>query len=457
MGIKGKRPTGEIIPRTYGVMLSMPGRDNLFVSPMPYALAQIQLERTNEIRTRLKRWASSQGRPFQEVEDQFTEGVGGEHERDLLLNHTRRPEQFAIKPAIKGVRHYGPVFTGEVISRTYDSAADEKEYHAVSLRHPPTRRDINVGFPRGECDCGDSKWNGYKRKEVTSVCAHLAALEIALATDAGGRTSAEDNMTGLSPKQRAMTLRGGDAIPHPHLPFTFNSFKPVSKMNAPELKRHDALTRMIMGYFTEGKRFYELNTEALSRPEVFSPELLNAIKGLEDRARFVVLRQDERSIRSESESQDRLYGATTHALEQIDSFLGTKNFVPVGYTREFVGTPWETVARRYVESGSRGATLVYSVCTKEGLPPVIVRRNLDHKSGNLLDSSDPMPEVHPFARINRQYASRDDTTRRNSQTQVVLPTAQRSITIAANLAEHYKSIQKRHPSSQSSSLLSSTM
>lgn len=453
MNSKGKRSTGEIIPRTYGLILSMPDRDNLFVSPMSYALAQIKLERPSEIRARLNDWARRRSLPAGETERIFKEAVG--QNKEVLLNHMRSPFNPA-KPAIKDVRHRGEVFTGRVVSGTYDASKGEVEYHNVSLRHPSASRDVNVGFSRGECDCGDARYNGYKKKAVTAVCSHMAALEVALSTDVQNRVSKAESITDLLPRDRTMAS-GRSALPHPQLPFRFNVFD--RRMNDQDRRRYDILTDMVMDYFMGEKGFYEINGEALSHPEILSPELLKALNGPRDRARFAVLRHDEKSVSPKSESQDRIYGAITHALEQIKSHMAERGFFPAGYTREFLGTPWEMVATRYIQPRSEGASLVYSVGTSEDIPPVIVRRHLGHKSGNLFDLTSEVDHLHPFARIGIPYESRDDSTRRMGQTQVFTPLLKErsSLKIADNLVQRYNGLMVRYRSDQSSSLFKSTI
>lgn len=454
MPTKEKRHTGEIIPRTYGLIISMPDRDNLFVSPMSYALAQIKLERPSEVRARLNDWAKRNHLPEGETERIFKEAVG--QNKEVLLNYMRNPFN-PLKPTIRNVRHRGEVFTGEVVSGTYDPDTGEVKYHDVSLRHPSASRDINLGFSRGECDCGDARYNGYKKRTVTAVCSHMAALEIALSTDGQTRVSKADSMAGLLPRDRTMTS-GRSNLPNPRLPFAFNIFD--RRMNNQDRRRYEILTDMVMDYFIGERGFYEITGMALSHPEIFSSELLKALNSHKDRARFAVLRQDEKSVSPESESKDRMYAAITHALEQIKEYMASRNFFPAGYTREFVGTPWEMVATRYIQPRSEGAALAYSVGTSKDMPPVIVRRHLGHKSGNLFDLTSEVDHIHPFARIEIPYESRDDTTRRMGQTQVFTPISRAkgsSINIADNLVQRYKGLMARYSPHQSSSLFSSTM
>ncbi len=445
-----RRATGEILPRTYGIMLEMPGNHNLFVTPMAFALAQIQLERPREIRARISDWAKRNDKNKAEIEEKFRRSAGNEHERDAFLNHSRQPNTNG-KLALKEVRHLGAAFKADVKSRTHkEGSQDNVDYYHVALHHPLANRDITIGFPYGECGCEDSRWNSYKKKSVTAECVHMAALEIALATDVASRAASDKNITGLTPEARKIYLDRTSTLAHPSLPFTFNFFKPLADCSESQGAQHRMLTDMIMNHFVRKKGHYELNGEALSHIELFSPVLLKALAHPLDRARFAVLKQDKRTITPKSPAEDRLYGSITEALDKIDARFQTElGFVPVGYVREFVGTPWEVVATRYVEKYRRGGTgLVYSVCAREDVPPVIVCRNLEHKTGNLLDSKDPQPCVHPFARLGKTFPSRDDATRRMSPTRVILPTARgedKGIKVSANLADFYRRIVAEYP------------
>ena len=447
-----RRATGEILPRTYGLMLQMPGNHNLFVTPMAFALAQIQLERPGEIRARIRDWVRRNGENVAETEERLKKGIGNEREREAFLNHSRQPKS-DDRLALKGVRHLGAAFKGDVKSRSYGTDDPDKvDYHHVALHHPSANREIAIGFSYGECGCEDSRWNSYKKKSVTAECVHMAALEIALATDVASRAPSDKNITGLTPEARKIYLSRTSTLAHPSLPFTFNFFRSPSDCNALQLAQHRMLTDMFMTHFVKRKGHYELNCKALMHETLFSPALLKALAHPLDWAQFAVLRQDERTSAPESPAEDRLYGSITEALDKIDArFQKELGFVPVGNVRELVGTPWETVAIRYLEKRGHGGTgLVYSVCTREGIPPIIVCRNLEHKTGDLLDSKDPQPRVHPFARLGKPFFSRDDATRRMSLTRIILPTERgegKGINVSAGLADVYRRLVAEYPAS----------
>lgn len=430
----GRRATGGILPRNYGLMLDMPGREALFVSPLTYMIAQIALETPAEIRTRLSDWARRHSTSLEEAVNELREGVEKKEGSKDLLNYSRRTATRSSDLILKRMRHYGGTFTAEVKSRSGEG------YRAISLPEPRFRRDVTIGYPGASCECPDHIYGETKNTRAAQVCAHLAIPEVALALDEHIGLSREANMTGLAPSERRMNA------PSPALPFTLNTLKDPSKMTDHERAIWQQATDLIMAYFVEGRSQYELNGKALGNPALYSAALVAAIKDNRDRAEFKVIRHAEetRARSSLTSEQDRRYAATTTLVENIARFLTeTWRYVAAGYCREFVGTPWETVARRF-ESGGKGP--VYSVVVSDEHPPLIVSRMLGEKARDWHTSYDPVQRDSIAGKIGVRYSMNDDVTRRTSIVEIKLPDDQlirAGVHIPGNLKAEYDSLRAR--------------
>lgn len=430
----GRRATGGIIPRNYGLMLDMPGREALFVSPLTYMIAQIALETSGEIRTRLTDWAQRHSTSLDDAVNELRGGVEKKEGTKDLLNYARRSAKRANDLILRRVKHYGGTFTAEVKSRSGEG------YRTVTLREPLMRRDVAIGYPGSSCECPDHIYGDTKSRTAAQVCAHLAIPEVALALDERMSLSREANITGLAPRERQMRA------PFPTLPFTLNTLKDPRKMTDHERAIWQQTTDAIMDYFVEGKSQYELNGDALENPALYSSALVAAIKDNRDRAEFKVIRQTEetRARSSLTNEQDRRYGAVTTLLGNISRFLTEKwGYAPAGYCREFVGTPWQTVARRFEPLG-RGP--VYSVVVSDEHPPLIISRTLGEKAGNWHESYDPVQRDTLAEKIGISYSMNDDVTRRQGTVTIKLPDKQLQearVQIPANLQDEYTSLRNK--------------
>lgn len=407
-----KRKTGKILPRNYGLRLSMPREaGDVFVAPTAYALAQVMLETPQEIKTRIQDWVQFRGEGNRrKIEGELRDAVMQKEGSLNVLNLSRRvsEHQDPEKLILTNMKHHGAVFTGSVRSK-------EEGKYAFSLREPPKFRAINISYPGSRVETLDSLYNEGKGRDIVVIGAHQAIPEIALYLDAHSRISQRSNITGLLPSEREMNSK------LPELPFTFNFFKTPDKMNKGELEKYRTVTEILLDYYIEGKSQYELNKKALQNPRILSPELVKSINYHTDPAQFKVLRQREEEISKSklTSDEDRRYAATTNMIKKIGAYLErNRQCYPAGYSREFIGTPWETVARRF-ESKGRGP--VYSLVTSDEHPPLIVARLLGEKSLMWSKSYDPVQKGHVSEKIGLKYSQLDDVTRRDSQVQLILP------------------------------------
>jgi hypothetical protein len=423
MAKRNLKPTGEILPRDYGLMLEMPGWERVFVSPMKYALAQLLLWNPQEIQGWLSDWAAVNETSYEEAEQSLSKGISKKRDQGII-DFSRSQ---TTKPSILKAKKYGNKIQADVKSKT-------RGHYFVTIPEFNSTRDINIAFPGATCHCLDRKWGDLNGKKLTPNCVHISALEIALAEDTRTRESVERNITALPPADR-------ESWQEATLPFTFNFFKPDNRYFEGDIEVHRALFDMIMQHYAQGKSHFEVSSEALKNPRIYSPPLAKAIMNPNDRAKFAVFRGKEKETIHDTPE----LSSTRSALAKLDTYLSEQwQYVQSGYSREFVGTPWEVISRRFVPRGPKVQSPVYSVCTQEGMPPLIVRHQLKHKARKWVNSSDPMPEVPPFARINQPYESIEDATRRNSTTTVILPfsveNGRKGIPISQNLRQLYESL-----------------
>jgi hypothetical protein len=432
----GKRKTGEILPRNYGIRLSMPrGVSDVFISPASYVLAQIMLETPTEIKARVREWARRKGHNAEEAINELGEAVRKREGSKNLLNLSRRTATRQLTDmAIEEMKHEGRIFRGDVRSK-------EKGSYMFCLQEPPRSRDVDIGWPGSRVENVEGIISEGKLKDATYVGVHMAIPEIALATDHGSGLAQSENMTGLFPAQRRM--RNSKV---PSLPFTFNFFKPIGQMNEGEIEQHRIVTDLLMEYYLDKATQYGISIRALENPKIFSQELVRAITGEDDRASFKVIRQKETGVSRDkiTSEEDRRHASVRKMAENIRAYLEeVRSCYFAGYCREFVGTDWETVAMRFE---SRGRGPVYSVVTSEEHPPLVVGRRLGHKAEDWARSYDPVRKDHVAEKIGIKYSMIDDVTRRDSVVELILPDdalAKRGIHIPENLRREYSGLRRR--------------
>lgn len=434
------RKTGKIIPRNYGIRLQKRfGHFDMFIPPSSYILAQLMLETPKEIRTRLSDWAERNGRNFEEVETEFVNAVVKREGTKNILNHSRRTEsKHAHNLALQSVKRRGRIIDGRVKSKGREHSDNfvREGYYKFYLVGLEQRRDeINIGYPGSRTETLDNLFSEGKFKQATAVGIHLAVPEIALYWDDKLNTPQRANMTGLFPADRE---------PTPELPFTFNFFKTRNKMSEKEKELHSFLTDLIMDYYLEEKSQFELSVTALANPEIYSQTLVDAIKSPQDLATFKVMRQKEEEISKKIPStQDRRYAAVTTLVEAIKGYLENRWHCHFsGYCREFVGTPWKTIAQRF-EPKNTGP--VYSIVTSEDHPPIIVARRLLNKATDWWNSTDKLQTETLSEKLGINYKTIDDVTRKDSNTKLLTPDISlkdSGISVPQNLQEEYDELRR---------------
>jgi hypothetical protein len=326
----------------------------------------------------------------------------------------------------------GPTIKASVLSRS------DSRFRNVSLEEPWSGRDVSISYPDAICGCEDSYWASGKRKRSISVCAHIAALEIALHEDDKTQRSQDKNITGLYPSERWNV---------PHLPFTFNFFKSENELNPSNLDKQRALMGILVRYYAFGLSQTDVSIEALRNPVIYSKKLVEAILNSNDRARFEIVRQREERVSKENltDIEDRRYASVTTLIGNITKYLDkVRNCYFGGYSLEFVGTKWQTVARRFEPRGNGPS---YAIVTSKEHPPIIVGHTLEEKSQNWLDSSDKLQTEHIWEKVGiKPYRMIDDVTRRTGYVQLILPDAplkEHGFYIPENLQKEYDSLRAK--------------
>jgi len=435
------RKTGRILPRNYGIRLQKRfGHFDMFIPPSSYILAQLALETPEEIRGRISDRAERNGRNPEEVKEEFVKAVVKREGTKNILNNSRRTESRQIHNlALRSVSRQGRVFEGKVKSkgREWDDKFVREGYYTFYLVTAEQRRgEINIGYPGSRTETLDNLFSEGKFRQATAVGIHLAVPEIAFYWDNKENTPQKANMTGLLPADRE---------PTPELPFTFNFFKRPDKMSEKEKRLHSFLTDLIMDYYLEEKSQFELSVDALKNPEIYSQTLVEAIKSPQDLATFKVMRQKEEEVSQGkiSSTKDRRYGAVTSLVESIKGYLENHWHCHFsGYCREFVGTPWETIAQRFEP---RNTGPVYSIATSDEHPPIIVARKLLKKATDWWNSTDSLQTTTLSEKLGIKYRTTDDVTRNDSRTTLIIPDKSlknSGIHIPQNLQTEYDALRR---------------
>ena len=395
--------TGEIIARDYGLVLHEYGQRRVFFSPSKYAIGLAILESPSELRRRIREKSEREGIEYQSLEEAFVNGVvKREGSKNLLNIHGKK--------ALQNARRYGTIYFANIKSKSREGPA----FYDVQLGSPEIKNG-SFSYHSARCECSDNFWNEVKCFDV--ICPHISALEIALYKDSTSRKSSKKNITQLSPRERTE---------HPSMPFSLFQ-------NSSTREKDEIITDILFDYFVEEKDHFEINKGLLENRLIYSIDLLRSIQDIRDKVQYKVLRHKEKDL----ENGDKKYCGAVKALEKkIIAELKIKRFKSDYYAVEFKGTDYETISKRF-----RRGNLVYSICIREGMLPVIVKKNLFVKSKNIFQSNDPR-EDSPFMRIGCKYISIDDATRRESLTEIIIPGMKREsiIQVPKWMSERYRAL-----------------
>lgn len=386
--------TGEILPRDYGLIISSQGR-RLFISPSKYAIGKLMLETPAQIRARLRKKAEKDDLPFDELVEELVAGVKRHHRYKCVLNVGR-------SGTVREVGRYPITITAQVKSKT-------RGYQHVSIVSYTDSEKPKLGYNAVNCECLDNRWNEVKGTRFEGICTHLAALEIAIDEDNKSRKRVGRNITGLTPKERS--LIGS-------LPFTFFA----GGKNSEALD--SLVTDAIWDYYVERLNHFEINKALLANPLIYSKQLKSLFEQRGDKVRFGVVRQKERTIKREISPSENAYLASVRSVKEgVTERLWELGFTRQGYALEFKGTPHEVVAEQFKDGYE-----VWSLCAKEGMPPIVVHRRLGGREEDWISATDDSVEGcvnvgtnSPFKEVSERYGSVDDATRRIGRTRIIIP------------------------------------
>ncbi len=376
MAQKKSIQTSQIIPRDYGLTYKL-GEEKYFFSPSKLALATIGLETPAKIRQRLKVKAQKEGMPLKELEEILTTAVQKKDTTKTLLNEN----------PILEAKKYSNHTHGKIQSKSR-----VEPYDVLIGRQQSTKSSSQILYSSHSCSCPDAFWAEAKNRNV--MCIHEAQMMLAIYKDTHPIISTANSLTGLFPRDRQVIS----------LPFNFQNKR------LPQLD--ELVTDVLFYYYVEGKKHYEINRKLLENPQIYSFFLTNAIQSGDD-VQFEVLRQKEKQITSDSKHTQEYFAAANALQKRAASMLKQRGFNSTGYSIEFKDSENETVTKRFQNKNE-----VISLTTTHLTPPMLIRKYLGAKSQNIFGDQNSPQTLVP----NTQYVSIDDNTRRESLTQILLPT-----------------------------------
>ena len=336
---------------------------------------------------RLQDSARRDGFDVENIRELFEQGVAKrEGSRNLL--------EYSGRNSLRSVRFYGRSFVGRVRSKSRDAS------YEVKLEIPQEESHGEHCLPTHmDCECTTSFWENDVKVRNAS-CHHSAAFHLALYLDNKTRRPTDTNYTGLLPKKRARTV----------MPFSFFDTQEGDRL----------LTDILLGLYVERFSQFDVDRDVLNNPNAYSSVLRALVQDERDSVQFRVLRQKEVEADSKDlRAHERKRYASIKALEyRLDKVFQDHDYIRSGYVLEFKGTSFETVAIRYISLKNR--SMVYNLCMMDGIPPLLVKKNLLDKTPHTTASDDTRYD-HPIARIGQRYATIDDATRREALAEVIIP------------------------------------
>ncbi len=382
--------TGEILPRDYGIVVRR-RRRAIFLSPTKFALGLALLESPDDLERRIRRHSEITGQNFRDAKKIFRESM-----------NRRSPRIFSGGRAIESVALYGAMYDAFVRSQKNSSP------HHVTMT---VMDDNHLGHYDASCDCGDYVYgqaNGF-----SIICPHISALALALDIDDGSGKSSSENLSGLLPRDRRRI---------PKIPFMYYS-----------RDSDQGMTQILWKLLVEKKSQYEINRSLLSEQPIHASWVREAVRDFYDRARYEVLRQEEKEA-----SYDRLSASVRTLVEKLCESLQKQEYIPQRYVLAFKGTSYESVARRF-----RKGDVVYDVVSSRKLLPLIVRKILHRKSSDVWHGNDSV-KIHPYSRHGKDRVNVDDSTRRICDESVIIPLMHEKLSnlVSQEVGREYEKVLK---------------
>lgn len=381
--------TGEIIPRDYGLVLTLRNKQKLFVSPSKYIIARLMLETPGEIRERIQVHSELIHVEYSRLEEMLVDGVVAREGTKNILNFDRKHK----KKTVKNVK----VYTRDNVSANIKSKGRRHSAFYETIINNPSQESGILDYRGVECECKEDFWNKVKTVDAI-MCVHAATLESSLYLDGQSGLSSRRNITGLFPSKRKN---------NPSMPFAFLE-------DDEEINR--LVTHVLFAYYTDNSSHFNINKFLLSDEDNYSEALQKHFES--DNARFEVLRQKEREVSKDSlTSYEVKFFGSVKVLESriINDLRHNRGFRKAGYALEFKGSEHEMVAQRFVNGHE-----VYSLCIGSGTPPILVHRYLGARVHNWISAKNGVQDS-PFRMSGEKFTSVDDATRRAGETEIIIP------------------------------------
>ncbi len=382
--MQATKQTGVVHPRDYGILLPARG-DRLFVSPMRYALGALQLQDEVAMGRMMDEYERTHGIEEGRAVHALREAIRERYNATSLLDEGGRD-------ALRKVHWLGDTLVGTVGAKSGGAP------HVAKLR-------IQHGaIVRTRCPCPDDEWS--EPKHLDLLCSHEAALHLAIVKDKRSRLGSRANITALTEKNLAYA---------PPLPFALNRAKTAE---------------LVYSFFVGGMRAFEVSRRALEDSTMYTSSMKSALETGVAQYGVVAQRRQKLERTGLSATQERFYSAVNALETRIDQQLRDELFRFHGYSVVFKGSPFETIAKRYVR-----ANTVYEIATRVGEAPLLVRKNLHGDPLPWIASADLRDEM-PAKRA--PYLSIDDCTRKHALTEVLVPAKHYETFVPGVLRDFYE-------------------
>ncbi len=192
----------------------------------------------------------------------------------------------------------------------------------------------------------------------------------------------------------------------------------------------DVLLMDILMYWlyhgNDGATQFQVSKKLMQFAMIMDPSVVTAIRA--ERLRFEVLTQAHATPDVPPEKVREL----RRLYSRINKNLTENGYALEGYTLEFKGTDWETVAFNYVGVHGTARVLFHE---EYAFPPLVVYKTQDSPRGTPLNHDE-----HPIRYLAKRHVTVDDWTRRNRSTSVEVP----DLYIDSALSPDYKTAIAEH-------------
>ncbi|MBL7206279.1 MAG: hypothetical protein ISS36_01630 [Candidatus Aenigmarchaeota archaeon] len=431
----------EFTGRTYGVALTNKQRKNKPLIPAERLfVARALLTRPNRLDGMFSGWFEDRREHPENglFETDFSEAEAPQV-RDELLDAIRTRKgalnlwNVGNGEAMNAGQSSGPHAGGKVLSSDVHKKSDSRglgSYRHVAITGPYEKSGPLLG--NLDCSCGDADYTEMKEvnERLQIYCADIATL----ALFARHNPAAVRNLQAT--KQRMKT----DVF----LPFhPIDPQEDVAQLYwdqyGEELPDTAHLMMDVLYSYFKGKRtYFEIGKELLKNPWLYDMRLVNAIR--EGKAAFEVVANKYIFEHSNPAVPVDLKGWFRNLDRQFES---TRWFRKKGFVIEKKDSPFEVVGMEYKKKGESLRLIMRADKRGQGgYPPVCIHRK--YRESGPVDPFRDMDDVsylHPFEELFLDQVEFDDSTRRNTEYRVFIPT---TIPIPNSMIHDYHEALERY-------------